>query len=56
MYWSGYVRDLSGNNDPDLLEMVIEEAESRGYDVSKLIWVDQSRNIEELGLEVERVL
>ena len=42
--------------DPDLLEMVIEEAESRGYDVSKLIWVDQSRNIEALGLEVERVL
>lgn len=42
--------------DPDLLEMVIEEAENRGYDVSKLIWVDQSRNIEALGLEVERVL
>lgn len=42
--------------DPDLLETVIEEAENRGYDVSKLIWVDQSRNIEQLGLEVERVL
>lgn len=42
--------------DQDLLEMVINEAETRGYDVSKLIWVDQSRNIEELGLEVERVL
>lgn len=42
--------------DPALLEMVIEEAKSRGYDVSKLIWVDQSRNIEDLGLEVERVL
>ena len=26
--------------------MVLEEAEQRGYDTSKLIWVDQSRNIE----------
>lgn len=34
--------------DPDLLQMVLEEAENRGYDVSKLIWVDQSRNIEAL--------
>ena len=42
--------------DPDLLEMVINEAENRGYDVSKLIWVDQSRNIENLGVEVERAL
>ncbi len=32
--------------DPDLLEMVLAEAEARGYDTSKLIWVDQSRNIE----------
>lgn len=32
--------------DPDLLEMVLDEAKSRGYDTSKLIWVDQSRNIE----------
>ena len=31
--------------DPDLLKMVLEEAEARGYDTSKLIWVDQSRNI-----------
>ena len=30
--------------DPDLLQMVLEEAQSRGYDISKLIWVDQSRN------------
>ena len=30
--------------DPDLLNMVLSEAESRGYDTSKLIWVDQSRN------------
>ena len=30
--------------DPDLLKMVLSEAESRGYDTSKLIWVDQSRN------------
>ena len=30
--------------DPDLLEMVLSEAEVRGYDTSKLIWVDQSRN------------
>ena len=32
--------------DQDLLDMVLEEAEQRGYDTSKLIWVDQSRNIE----------
>jgi apolipoprotein D and lipocalin family protein len=31
--------------DPDLLEMVLDEAEKRGYDTSELIWVDQSRNI-----------
>jgi lipocalin len=32
--------------DPDLLSMILEEAARRGYDTSKLIWVDQSRNIE----------
>ncbi len=37
--------------DPDLLQMVLDEAESRGYDTSKLIWVDQSRNIEALAGE-----
>ncbi len=31
--------------DPDLLQMVLDEAESRGYDTSQLIWVDQSRNL-----------
>lgn len=31
--------------DPDLLDMVLLEAELRGYDLSKLIWVDQSANI-----------
>lgn len=31
--------------DPDLLEMILDEAEERGYDTSKLIWVDQGRNI-----------
>ena len=31
--------------DPDLLQAVLDEAKSRGYDTSKLIWVDQSRNI-----------
>ena len=31
--------------DQDLLKAVLEEAEARGYDTSKLIWVDQSRNI-----------
>lgn len=31
--------------DQDLLEMVLVEAERRGYDTSQLIWVDQSRNI-----------
>ena len=33
--------------DPDLLRMVLDEAKQRGYDTSQLIWVDQSRNIEE---------
>jgi len=32
--------------DPDLLQSVLDEAQKRGYDTSKLIWVDQSRNIE----------
>ena len=32
--------------DPDLLQMVLDEARQRGYDTSQLIWVDQSRNIE----------
>ena len=36
---------------PDLLRMVISEAESRGYDTSKLIWVDQSRNIANLAAD-----
>lgn len=31
--------------DQDLLKTILAEAESRGYDTSKLIWVDQSRNI-----------
>lgn len=31
---------------PDsVIDLVLEEAESRGYDTSKLIWVDQSKNI-----------
>lgn len=34
--------------DPDLLQAVLDEAKSRGYDTSKLIWVDQSRNIKAL--------
>ena len=34
--------------DPDLLQMVLDEAKQRGYDTSKLIWVDQSRNIKPL--------
>ncbi len=37
--------------DPDLLEVFLAEAESRGYDTSKLIWVDQSRNIAALEAE-----
>ena len=35
--------------DPDLLQMVLQEAEKRGYDTSELIWVDQSRNIAALS-------
>jgi lipocalin len=34
--------------DPDLLQAVLDEAKLRGYDTSKLIWVDQSRNIKAL--------
>lgn len=34
--------------DPDLLQMVLDEARERGYDTSDLIWVDQSRNIKAL--------
>ena len=37
--------------DQDLLQSVLEEAEARGYDTSKLIWVDQSRNIAALEAE-----
>ncbi len=37
--------------DPDLLQAMLDEAERRGYDTSKLIWVDQSRNIEALDNE-----
>lgn len=32
--------------DPVLLDSVISEAQKRGYDTSKLIWVNQDRNIE----------
>ena len=32
--------------DQNLLQMVLEEASTRGYDISKLIWVDQSRNMD----------
>lgn len=31
--------------DPVLLQLVLDEAEARGYDTSQLIWVDQSRNL-----------
>ena len=31
--------------DQELLNAVLAEAQSRGYDTTKLIWVDQSRNI-----------
>ena len=34
-----------GNSVSDLLAVMLAEAEARGYDTSKLIWVDQSRNI-----------
>ena len=34
--------------DQELLKTVLAEAESRGYDTSQLIWVDQSRNIKAL--------
>lgn len=39
--------------DQDLLESVLIEAERRGYDTSQLIWVDQSRNIENLAQELQ---
>lgn len=31
--------------DPVLLTMMLEEAQMRGYDTDRLIWVDQSRNM-----------
>jgi lipocalin len=37
--------------DPVLLQSVLDEAQARGYDTSKLIWVDQSRNIAALEAE-----
>ena len=37
--------------DPDLLQVFLDEAVRRGYDTSKLIWVDQSRNIKALETE-----
>ena len=42
-----YLWILSRTPEPDqeLLQSVLAEAEARGYDTSKLIWVDQSRNI-----------
>lgn len=30
--------------DQEVLDVLLEEAQNRGYDVSKLIWVDQSKN------------
>lgn len=30
--------------DQEVLDILLEEAQNRGYDVSKLIWVDQSKN------------
>lgn len=48
-----YLWILSRTPVPDqgLLQIFLSEAESRGYDTSKLIWVDQSRNIEALENE-----
>ena len=34
--------------DPALLQAVLDEAQSRGYDTSGLLWIDQGRNIEKL--------
>lgn len=31
----------------DILDVVLEEAETRGYDISNLIWVDQTMNIDQ---------
>lgn len=45
-----YLWILSRTPVPDkaLLQIFLDEAERRGYDTSKLIWVDQSRNISAL--------
>ena len=29
----------------EVLDVLLEEAQNRGYDISKLIWVDQSKNM-----------
>lgn len=31
--------------DPVLLDIMLKEAEDRGFDIAQLIWVDQSRNL-----------
>ena len=43
-----YLWILSRTPEPDseLLTMVLNEAKRRGYDTSKLIWVDQNRNMD----------
>ena len=43
----GYLWILARNPavDTETLNSVVDEAERRGYDTSKLIWVDQSENI-----------
>ena len=45
--WDNYLWILSRTPvaDPTLLQMVLDEAQERGFDTSQLIWVDQSRNI-----------
>jgi lipocalin len=32
---------------PEIIEVVLEEAQERGYDTSQLIWVDQTQNIDQ---------
>jgi lipocalin len=33
----------------EVIASVVEEAEGRGYDTSRLIWVNQEKNVANLG-------
>jgi lipocalin len=38
---------------PEIIEVVLEEAQERGYDTSQLIWVDQTMNIDQVRKDAQ---